>query len=540
MNHETESLSRRRCSRILASLLLLGVAIGCAPRETAPERPTRDGLVVLLVADQFRDDYLDRFRPLLDGGLRRLLDEGARFTDTRHLHAVTETAPGHATLSTGSHPRRHGIISNYWYEPSEGEEVYSADTPETDGAPGRLLVPTLGDWIKAARPDSRVFSLSTKDRAAVFLGGHRADGAFWYDWESGEMESSEYYSEEEPPWLRAFNDERLLDRRWGSAWEAPEIPAETLRDMGVVEADLGPLTWGWPHVFGGTNPALHEGFYGGLARSPALDRHLVDFALHLVDSNDLGGEGRLDLLAISFSSLDFVGHRYGPDSLEVLDTVLQLDDALKVLLDHLQARVGMDRLFLALSSDHGVAPLPELRAPFGLPGARLGPEVVLCVQRAESALDGRFGEERWLAPGPRLDPETVARRGLAREDLERTLTEALGRCPNVSRAWSRGELLDGPGDDPLQAAWTRSFHPQRSPDFLLQFDPFFQETVSSAATHGSPWEYDTRVPFLLLAPGVAPGPRTEPVGTVDIAPTLASLVGVPWPAEIDGVPRAGD
>lgn len=529
--------TRKALAGVLVALTLGTLAAGCARGPAPPETTTAEGLVVLLVADQFRDDYLDRFDPLLTGGLRRLLDQGVRFADTRHLHAITETAPGHATLATGSDPRHHGIVANYWYDAQEGSVVYSADAPEMDDSPGRLLVPTLGDWVKGARPDARVFSASTKDRAAIFLGGREADGAFWYDWDSGEMETSDYYFEGEPAWLRSFNDRRLLDRWWGSAWEAPAIPPETLAALGVVDADLGPLAWSWPHVFGGADPAIHEGFYRGLGASPVLDRHLVEFTWHLVETHDLGGGGRLDVLALSFSSLDYVGHRYGPDSLEVLDTILRLDEALGLLLERLDARLGLDRVFLALSSDHGVAPLPELRAPLGLPGRRIDPAVVLCVQRAEGALDERYGEDHWLAPGPRLDPATLERRGLPREALETTLAAALGRCPAVSRAWTRSELLPGPGDDPLQAAWARSFHPDRSPDFLLQFDPYFLESRSNAATHGSPWEYDTRVPFLLLAPGLAPGVHHEPAGTIDVAPTLAALAGVPYPATVDGTPR---
>ena len=535
MRSATRMSGPLRLAALVAALCL--PLVGCPAPDPEPGGEPDGGprLLLLLVVDQFRGDYLDRFDALWTGGLRRLLDEGAVFSDAHHRHSVTHTATGHASLVTGCHPRRHGIIANYWSDPTERRRVYSVDDDEHDASPARLLEPALGDWLKERSARSRVFAASAKDRAAVVLGGHRADAAFWYDDEQGSWRSSTYYAAAEAPWVEEFNELRLADEQFGKAWEPLPVDPEQLAAMGIESLDLGPLRSSFPHTYGGLLLGPGESFYRGLYGKPWLDEYTTRFAERLIVEEDLGGDGWTDLLALSFSALDAAGHNFGPDSPEVLDVLLRLDHRLGELLEFVDRRLGLDNVVVALSSDHGVAPMPELGRSGG---GRLTAEGVLCFQQVNARLADRFGEARWLLAGPFLNPEAIAERGVDRRLVEDEAVRLLAACPGVGRVWRRAELA---GEvEPAARLAANSHHAERSPDLVVEFEPFFQPT-RSAATHGSPHRYDTHVPLVLRVPGRAPVRDAAPAATIDVAPTLAALAGLA-PRDVDGTdlgPRLG-
>jgi hypothetical protein len=475
---------------------------------------------LLLVVDQLRADYLERFDASWNGGVRRLLDEGVVFTDAHHRHSRTHTATGHATIATGCHPRRHGIISNYWDDPKKGRRMYSVEDPQYDASPANLLESTLGDWLKLRSRRSRVFAMSAKDRSAVLLGGHRADAAFWYDDDNGAWQSSGYYPQGKADWVEAFNDEGLADEQFGRLWEPLPMTPEQAAAAGVEAVDLGPLKPGFPHSYGGLVVEPSESFYGGLYGKPWLDEYLTVFAERLIVEEDLGSDGWVDLLAVSYSSLDAAGHSYGPDSPEVADTLLRLDRQLGRLLEFVDERIGLDRVVVALSSDHGVAPMPESGRSGG---GRLSAEGVRCFQQVNGRLGERFGEAKWLLNGPFLNAATIAEQGVEPRLVEDEAVRLLEACPGVGRVWRRSELL-GEAEGAAETT-ANSFHAERSPDLVVQFEPFFQPT-RGAATHGSPHRYDTHVPLVLLVPGAEARRDEAPAATVDLAPTLAALAGL--------------
>jgi predicted AlkP superfamily pyrophosphatase or phosphodiesterase len=520
--------------RLKGKLLILSLAtavclslLTCRP--VPPEPPeAAPKLLLLVVVDQFRGDYLDRFESLWTGGVRRLLDEGVVFADAHHRHAVTHTAVGHASLATGCHPRRHGIIANYWDDPALGRRVYSVEDSTHGVSPDKLLVPTLGDWLKQRSRRSRVFTASGKDRAAVLMAGRQADAAFWYDDESGDWQSSRYYSWVKAGWVGEFNDEHLADRQLGNAWRPLAVSAEQMAAVAVEEFDLGPLRPGFPHVYGGLRVAPSENLYGGLYGKPWLDEYLTRFAERLIVEEGLGADGWTDLLALSYSALDFAGHSFGPDSPEVLDVVLRFDRLLGDLLDVVDERIGLDNVVVALSSDHGVAPMPELGRSGG---ARLSADGVLCFQQVNGRLVERFGEAQWLFNGPFLNPEALAEHDVERNLVEEEAVRLLEACPGVARVWRRDELVADA--EPAAQLAANSFHAERSPDLTIEFEEFFQPT-RSAATHGSSYGYDTHVPLVLLAEGLGPLRDEAPAATVDLAPTLAALAALP-PPDVDGV-----
>ena len=498
--------------------------LGCGPPAAPP--PGAPRLVLLVVVDQFRGDYLDRFAPLWTGGVRRLLDDGLVFEDAHHRHAVTHTASGHATLATGRHPRRHGIISNYWFDPLSHDRVYSVEDPRHGVSPANLLAPTLGDWLKQRSPRSRVFAASGKDRAAVTLAGRLADAAFWF--KEGDWVSSGYYSGAQAAWVDDFNGQALADGQFGAAWEPLPVAPGQLAAAGVEALDLEPLRSGFPHSSGGLSVAPEETFRRQLAGMPWVDESLTRFAERLLAEEDLGADGWTDLLALGYSALDSAGHGYGPDSPEVLDVLLRFDLLLGELLELVDRRIGLDNVVVALSSDHGVAPVPELGRSGG---RRLTAAGVLCFQQVNNRLAERFGEARWLLNGPFVNPEAVAEHGIERSGSKRRRPVCSRPAPGSPESggvasWARTRQPDA-------RAFANSFHAGRSPDLMIQFEPFFQPT-RSLATHGSAYDYDTHVPLVLLAPGIRPGRDEAPAATVDLAPTLAALAGLPAP-DVDGV-----
>jgi len=509
----------------LAALCLL--LLTCLPpaSEVPPAGPK---LLLLVVVDQFRGDYLDRFASLWTGGVRQMLDEGVVFADAHHRHAVTHTAAGHASLATGCHPRRHGIISNYWADPVLHRRVYSVEDTEHDISPANLLVPTLGDWLKRRSRRSRVFAVSGKDRSAVLMAGRDGDAAFWYDHDDGDWRSNGYYAGAKAGWVKEFNDESLPDEQFGNAWWPLPVTAEQMAAVGVEEYDFGLLRPGFPHVYGGLSVAPSESFYGGLYGKPWLDEYMTRFAERLIVEEALGADGWTDLLALSYSALDAAGHNYGPDSPEALDVLLRFDRRLGELLKFVDERIGLDNVVVALTSDHGVAPMPELGRSGG---RRLTAEGVLCFQRVNGRLAERFGAAQWLFNGPFLNPEAIAEHGVERHLVEDEAARLLGACPGVARVWRRGEL--GEDAEPAARPAANSFHAERSPDLVIEFERFFQPT-RSAATHGSAYRYDSHVPLVLLATGQGPRRDEAPAATVDLAPTLAALAGLPAP-DVDGV-----
>jgi len=521
--------------RLFMSSWVVLLVLSCAqPADPPPVGTPR--LVVIVVVDQMQADFLDRYDRFWDGGLRWMLDNSVRFNDAHHDHAVTATAPGHATLATGCFPSRHAIYSNYWIDRESGEEVYSAADDDWNTTPERMQCSTLGDWMKARYPTSKVFGLSAKDRSAVLAAGDTADGAFFYESSIGGWESDSFYYEEEPAWVSEFNDRRELDRFFGQPWETLPASPEDLAAVGVETFELGPLEADLPIAFGGLSPTPNEGFYSAIYSSPFVDEHMGRFAQHLIGSEALGGDEVPDLLALSFSATDAVGHTFGPDSPQLLDTLRRLDRTLAELFEFIDRRIGLDQTVIALSADHGSVSLPELRTARGLPAKRADAEDVLCMQRVHERLQGRLGEGDWLSFGTFVNREAAKEAGIEVEEIERVAAELMSACPSVERVYTRTQLLDpSTAEDPMGRLFAHSYHPDSSPDFLLLRKEFFLATRTTATSHGTAWRYDTHVPLLIATPGGAPAVRRDYARTADLAPTLSRLIGVDSPEEIDGV-----
>jgi hypothetical protein len=531
--------------------LLAFVAAGCDETGDPPvESPT---LVALVVIDQLGAGLLERYDTLFTGGLRRILDEGRVYPGSSHRHAVTSTAPGHATLATGTVPARHGVVANDHFELLPDSTLWwryaVVDTtspvvgfPGLEGrSPRALLRDGLADWARAADPAARVLSVSAKDRAAITLGGRGAgEGVhvYWLSVPGRRFVTSAFYRDRYPGWVERFNRERTEALLADTVWESVVPPAW----RALARPDSSPWEGDGVHV---TFPhRITDVGEGSLDRAdwiedtPFPDRAVLDFVRMGVDSLQLGRRGVVDVLSVAFSQTDYVGHEYGPHSQEQLDNLLRLDEVLDELLTLLDARVGPGRWILGLSSDHGVMEIPEHKADGGPPGGRSpsDAEVLMARRVQEFALPG-------------LTLEAFA-------DSARTALEAF---PWVAEVFVGSELggttADGgppaPFRDPPAAAgdsfaalYRASYHPDRRvfpartiPLMIREREGTYVDNELLGTGHGSPYWYDRWVPVVVMGPGVVPGRATGPAFTVDLAPTLAALGGFPIPDDLDGSPR---
>ncbi len=525
-------------------------ALNGASEQTPPNPPTVR-LVLLLTVDQARYDYLERFRPAFQGGLKQLLEGGVHFSNAHQSHAITNTGPGHVALSSGRFPGRTGIISNQWFDRSSQDYLYCVEDSDSaviahrpnaatsEGrSPANLTVTALPDWLKQHSPESKAFTVSLKDRAAILLGGKTADTAYWLDARSAQFVTSRYYRKGYPGWVAAFRKRKIPESYFGKTWDALPGSVRHYDSMGIRLLDHGAFAHGFPHFFGGLALEPGPSFYGAFLNSPFVDGYMTEFVKALIENERLGGGESVDYLGLSYSALDLVGHDYGPNSPEVLDTVLRLDQTLGDLLRFVDKRVGLDRVAIVFGSDHGVVPLPEYQRSKGSPGMRTGLDEIVCFQRAGRKLQERFGEGPWFVASGYLDYQALGKHNLKRQEVEEALSDWLEDCPSVEKVWIRSELekpaSDAPGN-PFAELYRRSFHPERSPDLFVQFKEYHLNMLSPGTGHGTPYPYDSHVPLLFLLPGAKPKTVSHRVRTVDVAPTLAAWLGIEMPPDLDGV-----
>lgn len=545
----------RRAGQLLGWLALVA-AVGQAAE------PPR--LAVLIAVDQLRGDYLERFSPwFVEGGFRRLLEGGAVYGNAHHRHAMTATAPGHATLATGVHANVHGIVANDWFDATAGRMIGSienqaaplvgSDAPlvrlpggllASDGtaSPHRMLAPTLGDQLKLRYGDrSRVIGLANKDRGGVFLSGRLADAVYWLH--LGQVVTSEAYRKTLPDWLVAFNASRPINRRYGETWDrllAKEIydRVQGPDEMPGEESRHG-LGLTFPRRIDGGRPSLDGEFHNAYRLDPHGTEVLGQLARLTIEAEQLGQREHPDLLCLAFSQLDYTGHSFGPDSHEIMDSVLRLDRVLAEFFAFLDDKVGAGRWTVVLSSDHGVAPLPERVAATGsgLPTGRI--DYPGLNRSVEEALTSAFGAPQnggaWTVRdsyGYRLLPSVLAARGVEAAAARRVIKASLLRSPQVAFAWTREEILGPqPGSVDYLDAWRLSYHAERSQDVIFSPQPYFVDRSPYGSNHGTPYHYDTHIPLLWYGAGVPQQQSLQRVGSDAVAPTLARLLGIPPPPQ---------
>jgi predicted AlkP superfamily pyrophosphatase or phosphodiesterase len=520
-------VSMKKLGAVLLAVVLLAVAAPTAQPTAGPDIR----LVLLIAVDQFRYDYLTRFRTEYTGGIKRLLTEGAVFTNANLEHYPTVTAIGHATMLSGATPSVSGIIGNDWFDRETGATVTSVSdatvkligsAKDLAASPRRLLVSTVGDELKMASREPkgavnapRVLSVSLKDRSAILSVGRGADAAYWWDTSTGSFVTSTYYMTEAPAWVRAFNERKLGDTHAGASWNALSAPATLLRQL---PAERG--------------AALYNAVYG----SPFGNELLLDFAAELLGREQLGRRNATDLLAVSLSSNDSVGHTYGPDSPQVRDVAIRTDRAIGRLLNQVDKTVGLQRTLVAFTTDHGVAPVPESLRDRGLPGGRMTTKDLF--EPMQQALATRFGAGKWLmataGSSPYLNYELIDKLGLEAPEVRRVAAAAATRVAHVARVYTRDDLLRGAvPNDRIGSRVLRGFNAQRSGDLEIILEPYWMRQAQGT-THGTPYSYDAHIPLILMGLRVRPGEYSGHVALNDLAPTLATLLGIEIPAGSSG------
>ena len=522
-------------------------AAACVTLASAAPRPgpraSRPRLVIVIVVDQFRPDYLQRFRPYFGtGGFNLFLRRGANFTEAEYKHAVTFTCPGHAVVLTGTYANVNGIISNQWYDSKAGRQEYcAADSSVTligSTDPGRsprnLIGSTVGDELKrTSRGRSRVIAMAGKDRSAIMLGGHKADGAYWM--EDSLVVTSTYYMKELPAWVQQLNASGRVSSYAGKSWDRL-LPMAAYAGVGPdyvrAEQNVAGMGRTFPHRLA---PDTSPRFLDGFRSSPFQNEVLLDFARAAVTSEKLGEDDDPDLLALSLSANDLIGHAFGPNSQEVMDVTVRTDRLLDRFFEFLDRQIGLRQVLIVLTADHGVAPLPELARDLHPGAGRLDPARIAAA--AETALRSRFGVPPgpgWLAhlspPWLYLSVEALRQKGIAIEEAERTARDAVKGVRGVHQALTATELRQQQKDGMASGALL-SFYPDRSGNIYYELKPFIVPGHEpTGTTHGSPWSYDTRVPLLWFGSSIKRGAYREATSIADIAPTLSALLGIEPPA----------
>ena len=516
-----------------------------APPNAA--KPVR--LVVGIVIDQFRYDYLQRFHDQFgEGGFKRLLNGGAVFTNANYIHTPTFTACGHATFMSGATPAMNGVIGNEWFDRESGRRVTSVSDGKVkllggreDAAgmsPSKMLGSTIGDELKLATAgQARVIGVSLKDRSAILPSGKHPNGAYWYDQGVGNLVSSAYYFSDLPDWVKKFNKEMRPDRFFGKRWEKL-LPESAYQRSTADDAPYEKFSAGnkFPYIITGGEEIPGSRFYNQFQYTPFANDYLVDFAKAAIESENLGADDTTDLLTISFSSNDLVGHAYGPYSQEVQDMTLRTDRTLAELFNYLDRKIGLDRVVIALTADHGVAPVPAHAQQFGL-GGIVEPKAV--TDAVENALNKSFGEEKWILAfvngNVYFDEAVIERRKVAVEDVERVASQAVTKIAGVAECFTRSQILSGRlPQTKIARSVANGFHAQRNGNLVVVPQPFFFIAEGITTTHGTPYVYDTHVPVIFYGAGVAAGTYHEASSPADIAPTLAAMLKIEIPSNSVG------
>ncbi len=520
------AIVKLRSATAALATVALAATLGAQPRRAAHPAATATNtphpkLIVAIIVDQFRYDYTTRFAARYTGGLHTLLTDGAVFLDAHQDHFPTVTATGHATYMTGSTPATSGIIGNEWFDRSLNRSITSvedADTRLLGGKPGatgssphNLVISTLGDELKIAdRNASHVVGISMKDRAAILPAGRMANAAYWMDDTTGAILSSTWYQPSLPSWVEKFNSSKPAEHYLGQCWTAPNGSAlVTLPDQP-----------GKP-------------FIGAFETTPWSNDMLEDFAELAMQQEDLGHHDGTDLLTVSFSANDHLGHAVGPDDPAVVELSVATDVTIGRLLAAAEKQAGgRQNLLVVLSADHGVAPVPEVSLAHRMPGGRA--DKADYTRTVEDALNARFGKAKWIIGGWEsgfyFDQNLIREHKLNPTDVEDEAARAVSTLPYIERTYTRTQLLKREAmasrvDDYV----ARSFFPERGPDLFVILKPYWL-FGSEGTSHGSPWDYDTHVPLVFFGTGIHPGTYTERVGISDVAPTLAAFLHVQTPS----------
>lgn len=546
-----------------------GLILTLFSASAALAQPAKPRLILQITVDQLRGDLPTRYYDRLgDGGIRYLWENGTVYDNAHHNHANNETIVGHTTLATGATPAAHGMIGNVWLDRTNGETVYNIEdarysllTPGADvdqdteidptqkaarsegRSPAAILVSTFADELAAhTNGKAKIFGVSVKDRGAVSMAGHGGT-AYWFSKATARFVTSSYYMSRYPDWVNEWNEQNYPERYEGTEWLLLHPRSSYMfgeADDREWETEIAGFGRVFPHEYG---PSSSPYFPTLLTLSPAGDELVLDFAKAVIENESLGMDETPDFLGVSFSSTDYVGHIFGPSSLEGEDNILRLDRTIAALLAYVDEVVGLNNTLIVLAADHGGPDTPGYSNSLGLQGGYVDPqswESAAAITRIRDA-HGIEGEliENYEHPYVYLTSEVTSRDDGEREAIEREVAKELARMPEVSLAVSSRALEHGniPHTEMTRAV-LRNFNAKRSGDVYIVFEPnwFINDFdgLVVASTHGAPWRYDSYVPVVFAGPGIAAQTVSRRIYTVDIALTLSKILQTKPPSGASG------
>ena len=521
--------------RLLFLFLLFHVVAGA-------QAPARPRLVVGMVVDQMRWDYLYRFADrYVEGGFKRMLREGFSCENTFINYTPTYTAPGHASVYTGSVPALHGIMGNNWYLRSRRKTIYCVDDSTVQGtgttakggkmSPRNMWSSTVTDELRLAQQfQSKTIAIAIKDRGSIIPGGHSANAAYWFDNTSGGWVSSTYYMQQLPQWVQAFNARKLADGYLKQGWNTL-FPLHSYqygaRDTAYYEGVIPGEDHSFPHVTAGIQNNPYESF----RYLPASNTYTLQMAEAAIAGERLGSRGVTDFLAISFSATDYIGHTFGPSSVEVEDTYLRLDRDLAVFFTHLDKVIGKGAYLVFLTSDHAVAHNPQAIAEASMSSGSLNEPAVR--RRLNDSLQAQFGPGQYIERAINyqyfLDHDLVASKGIALDSVKQFITRFLLRYDGIAAVVDLERVQQANLPEKLKGVLVNGYNQKLSGDLQLLYRPQWFENLSKGATHGLWNPYDAHIPLVWFGWKIPRGKTNREVYMTDIAPTVSALLKIPVP-----------
>jgi len=507
---------------------------------TGPTFPENPRLVVFMVVDQLPSELMHRIESEFTGGFKWLLDHGVDFRNAHHEHAYTVTGTGYFTIGSGRYPGPAGVLGNSWYDRELNKTVNCVEdsTAKPIGGLGKARsynqtdATAIGDWMKKRNPESKVYTVSAKDRASVFLGGKNADLPIYYNW-NGTFLTSDYYTDKLPVWLSEINQLLDVNAYRDSVWS--HLREMDIYDRLCTDDDFFGEVDSFNKEYSPTLPKSlssidleKTGDY--LVSMPWYEKIILNIATTAIEKEELGKDEIVDLLGIGFSSADWIGHNHGPNSHEVLDYFLRLDQYLMKFINNLDKSIGLENVLFVLSSDHGVGPLPEYLRTQGIDSDRLDrpafKEKIENIKKWSKNAINYSGVGFYFPVDYSNEQKSAA---LIK------IKEELADIKAIEKVMTRTDIIALTGNDSFSRRMRNMIHPEKSPDVIIVIREYYSERYPAGATHGTPYDYDTHVPIIFSHESIQSQKVNRAVATVDIAPTIARIVSVQIPSDVDGL-----
>jgi predicted AlkP superfamily pyrophosphatase or phosphodiesterase len=551
MNYKLKAVFRQ----LLSGAIMLALISSCATNKTKQTAQhattaTQPKLVVGIVVDQMRYEYLYRYQSKFgEGGFKRLLNQGFNCQNTQFDYTPTYTGPGHASVYTGTTPAIHAIAANNWYKRELGRMIYCTEdtTVSTVGSasdaghmsPRNMQTTTITDQLRLATSmRSKVIGISMKDRGSILPAGHLANAAYWYESKSGNWISSTYYMQELPQWVKDFNSskepEKYLSQPWNPLLPLDQYTASSEDNQPFESPFKGEEQPVFPHDL----PALRGKDYSILTGTPFGNTFTRDFAKAAIKAENLGRSGVTDFLALSFSSPDYIGHQFGPNSIELEDTYIRLDKDLEDFLNFLDKEIGKDQYLLFLTADHGVAMVPDYAHALKLPAGAF--QIGTWLDSLNQYLSTLYGNGKWIENYSNdqiyLNHKLIRDKKLNLQEIQQKTADFMLANDLVVRTLTASTLQGGALPLEILEKIQRGYSPQENGDVYLLLKPGWFKGDFPGTTHGSPYRYDTHAPLLFFGWNIQPGKTAKPVNITDIAPTIANMLNISEPNGTIGHP----